>query len=269
MRPFHPGAIQILTLTKHFRFCNYPISAIIQLVSRIHQTRQPKLEIKKTTMDVIAVVFDMDGLLIDSERIALRVFEQTCEHFEMGNQFDLFIKILGTNKTTADIILNEYLPAHVDKSEFTAYFESGYSAETRKPVPLLKGVDTLLNYLDENDIPKAVATSTSTERALHKLENSGIRHRFSSITGGDQIANGKPAPDIYLKAAATIDADPRRCLALEDSPNGVKAALSANMHVIQIPQIIEPDAETKALGHLVLSDLDAVVTHLDQHRQSA
>ena len=219
-------------------------------------------------MNVVAVIFDMDGLLIDSERIALRVFEQTCEHFEIGSQFDLFVKILGTNKTTANIILDENLPQHVNRSEFVACFEDGYSAETRKPVPLLKGVDTLLNYLDDNDIPTAVATSTSTERAVHKLENSGIRHRFSSITGGDQIANGKPAPDIYLKAAATIDADPLRCLALEDSPNGIKAALSANMYAIQIPQIIEPDAETKALGHLVLSDLDAVVAHLVQHRRS-
>ena len=220
-------------------------------------------------MNVIAVVFDMDGLLIDSERIALRVFEGTCEHFGMGNQFDLFVKILGTNKATADIILDECLPSYVSKNDFVAHFEEGYSAETHHPVPLLKGVDNLLDYLDANNIPKAVATSSSTDNALKKLERSGIRHRFATITGGDQIANGKPAPDIYLKAAATIDADPLRCLALEDSPNGVKAALSANMHVVQIPQIVEPDAETRALGHLVLPDLDAVVAHLLKHRQSA
>ena len=220
-------------------------------------------------MNVVAVIFDMDGLLIDSERIALRMFERTCEHFKMGNQFDLFLKILGTNSATADIILDDFLPSSVNKNDFKAHFEDGYSQETHNPVPLLKGVENLLDYLDANNIPKAVATSTSTDRALNKLEKSGIRHRFATVTGGDQITNGKPAPDIYLKAAATINADPLRCLALEDSPNGVKAALSANMHVVQIPQIVEPDAETRALGHLVLQDLDAVVAHLIKHRQSA
>ena len=220
-------------------------------------------------MHVDAVIFDMDGLLIDSERIALRVFEKTCEHYELGNQFDLFIKLLGTNKATADIILEQSLPSSIEKREFFARFEDWYSEETRNPVPLLKGVNNLLDYLDANNIPKAVATSTKTERALEKLEKCGLKDRFATITGGDQIENGKPAPDIYLKAAASIDADPLRCLALEDSPNGVKAGLGANMYVIQIPQIIEPDAQTRALGHLVLQDLDAVVTHLMQHRQSA
>ena len=220
-------------------------------------------------MNVIAVIFDMDGLLIDSERIALRVFNRVCEHFEMGDRFELFVKILGTNKATADIILSECLPPSVDKNEFVARFEDEYSVETQQPVPLLKGVTNLLDYLDAHKIPKAVATSSRTEHALAKLEKSGIRHRFASITGGDQVTNGKPAPDIYLKAAATLDANPEHCLALEDSPNGVRAGLGADMHVIQIPQIVEPDAATKALGHLVLDDLDAVIKHLTKYRRSA
>ena len=220
-------------------------------------------------MNIIAVIFDMDGLLIDSERIALRVFENTCNFYEMGNQLDLFVKILGTNKATADIILTECLPPHVDKNDFVARFEQGYQTETHKPIPLLKGVHNLLDYLDAHNIPKAVATSSRTDHAISKLEKAGIHDRFATITGGDQVTNGKPAPDIYLKAAATVDADPSRCLALEDSPNGVRAGLGANMHVIQIPQIIEPDAQTKALGHMVLEDLDAVVAHLVEHRQTA
>ena len=220
-------------------------------------------------MNVIAVIFDMDGLLIDSERIALSVFQRTCEDFALGNQFDLYIKVLGTNKATAEAIIDECLPSFVNRNEFAACFEERYSTETRTAVPLLKGVVNLLDYLEANNIPKAVATSTDTDRALEKLEKSGILHRFSTVTGGDQIVNGKPSPDIYLKAAASIAVDPLRCLALEDSPNGVKAGLSANMHVIQIPQIIEPDAATKALGHLVLEDLDAVITHLNQHLPSA
>lgn len=126
----------------------------------------------------------------------------------------------------------------------------------------MKGVHNLLDYLHASGIPTAVATSTNTDHALHKLEQSGILHRFTTITGGDQVANGKPAPDIYLKAAKSIDANPLSCLALEDSPNGVRAAIAAGMHVIQIPELVEPDEALRSLGHTVLGDLDAVLDYL-------
>ena len=213
-------------------------------------------------MHVNAVIFDMDGLLIDSERIALRVFQQTCDDYKLGDQFALYAKLLGTNETTTREILDRTLPSIVDNDEFMQLWAERYVAETVKPVPLMKGVNNLLDHLEENNIDKAVATSTATQHAIEKLEKAGIRSRFTTITGGDQVSNGKPAPDIYQKAASSIGVAAEHCLALEDSPNGVRAALGANMQVIQIPQLVEPDSETRALGHFILDDLDAVISML-------
>jgi len=218
-------------------------------------------------MNTTAVLFDMDGLLIDSESIALRVFQEICDGYGLGDQFELYLRLYGTNHVATQRILEKSLPASVDITEFSKRWEHRYAEETVKPIPLMKGVSELLDYLEKNDIPKAVATSTNTERALGNLDNAGILHRFRSVTGGDQVTNGKPAPDIYLKAASTLDADPQCCLVLEDSPNGVKAGLAANMKVIQIPQLVQPDNDTAPPEHTVLSDLDAVISHLENMRQ--
>jgi len=216
-------------------------------------------------MKTSAVIFDMDGLLLDSERIALRVFQEICDQYSLGDQFPLYMRILGTNNTTTQTILDTVLPADIDRDEFRTRWTDRYTEETRNPVPLMQGVLALLDYLESRNIPKAVATSTDTDRALDKLANADIAHRFTTITGGDQIKHGKPAPDIYLKAATSLQADPLACMALEDSPNGVRAALAADMQVIQIPDLLQPDAQLRSLGHTVLTDLDAVIEHIAQH----
>lgn len=216
-------------------------------------------------MNFSACIFDMDGLLIDSESIALEVFKQTCNHYKVGQHLSLYQQLLGTNHETTQQILRATLPSSINIQEFTDYWWEHYSELTRQAVPLMKGVENILTCLETLQIPKAVATSTQTDRAINKLEKSGIAHRFSFVIGGDQITHGKPAPDIYLKAANTLSLDPSGCLALEDSPNGVKAALAAGFNVIQIPDLLEPDEALLSLGHTVLDDLDAVVSLLQSN----
>ena len=213
-------------------------------------------------MKIVATIFDMDGLLIDSERIALATFQTICDQHELGDQFSLYLQLLGTNNATTLKILQNTLPASISAAAFMDTWMSLYVEQTQVAVPLMNGVLELLDHLDIVNIPKSVATSTRTEHARSKLTNSGILHRFTHVTGGDQVVNGKPAPDIYLKAAQRMQVNPADCLALEDSPNGVKAALAAGMQVIQIPAIVQPDAETIALGHTVLDDLHEVISLL-------
>jgi len=210
-------------------------------------------------MNISACIFDMDGLLINSERIALRVYRDTCKLYGQENLIGLYTQLLGTNVVTTRKTLRQKLPPNVDENEFVEFWFSQYSEETSKGVPLMPGVENLLDYLDSTNIPKVVATSTETARAKDKLEQSGILHRFQTIIGGDQIVNGKPAPDIYLKAADYLKIENSRCLAMEDSPNGVKAAVAAGMKVVQIPDLVEPDSELLALGHEVLESLDDVI----------
>ncbi len=210
-------------------------------------------------MKIGACIFDMDGLLIDSEKIALKVYLDTCKHFDQEHLNGLYKQLLGTNGVTTRKILQEKLPDTIDVNEFVEHWFTDYSAETEKGIPLMRGVENLLSYLEASSIPKVVATSTETPRARKKLEQSGILHRFETIIGGDQISNGKPAPDIYLKAADFLNIPAKECLAMEDSPNGVIAAVSAGMHVVQIPDLVKPDSDLLALGHRVLESLDAVI----------
>src|SRR5207253_2615312 len=115
-----------------------------------------------------------------------------------------------------------------------------------------------LDHLDSLQIPVAVATSTKSARAMQKLGDAGIGGRFKAVIGGDQVENSKPHPDIYLKAAAALGVLAEKCLALEDSENGVRSAFSAGMTVIQVPDLVEPSEALRSLGHVILGSLREV-----------
>lgn len=206
-----------------------------------------------------AVIFDMDGLLLDSERIALAAFVKACEHFKLGDQKDLFIRCVGTNEVLGEAVLREGLQGKADPLEFGRLWDARYlDAISSRPIPLKPGVLELLDELREAGIPRAVATSTSSARAREKLQRAGVLDRFDAIVGGDQVRASKPHPEIYIAAAAALGVKPEKCLALEDSENGVRAALGAGMTVIQIPDLVEPSAALCALGHVILRSLDDV-----------
>jgi HAD superfamily hydrolase (TIGR01509 family) len=207
-----------------------------------------------------AVIFDMDGLLLDTERIALGVFLETCEHFGIGDQTELFIRCIGTNQALGERILRQGLQGKADYKDFSRLWEASYQDRTSKePVPLKEGAEELINRLSLRNIPMAVATSTKTPRAMDKLEKADILNRFAAVIGGDQVENSKPRPEIFLKAAEILLVGPERCLALEDSDNGVRAAVGAGMTVIQIPDLVQPSRELTALGHTILGSLNEVL----------
>jgi beta-phosphoglucomutase-like phosphatase (HAD superfamily) len=114
---------------------------------------------------------------------------------------------------------------------------------------------SLLQYLDRKGMPKAHRTSTYKESAQRRLSNAGILSYFGLVQCGDEITNGKPHPEIYLTACQKLGASPTKCLALEDSDNGVLSAHSAGLTVIQVPDVLEPSAKVKSLGHRILKSL--------------
>jgi len=209
-----------------------------------------------------AVIFDMDGLLIDSESLALETFRSTCEQFNLGDMTELFKRLIGTNMALSNSILQQQLPDGVIASQFVQIWDSAYfKAVSRAPVALMPGVEKLLVQLQLQGMPMAVATSSKTQRARDKLNNCGLLDYFSFIVGGDQVAQSKPQPDIYLKAAAKLAVSPVHCLAFEDSKNGVKAAFAAGMTVVQIPDLVAADDELLALGHIILQRIDHVLEY--------
>jgi len=206
-----------------------------------------------------AVIFDMDGLLLDSERLAYAAFRDTCEALELGELTELFEEMVGTNSALGRRILIERLRGRVEYEVFQQQWESTFESLTAQDgIPVKAGAVELLRHLQEEKIPTAIATSTSTPRALKKLGAAALLEFCKVVVGGDQVAQSKPNPEIYLRAASLLGVDPMKCLALEDSPNGVRAAVAAGMTVIQIPDLIEPSGELRELGHIILESLHEV-----------
>ncbi|MCJ8274867.1 MAG: HAD family phosphatase [Psychrosphaera sp.] len=207
-----------------------------------------------------AAIFDMDGLLLDSEQLALQAFEAGCAQFGLGDQTDLFMRFVGTNAEKGNAEMKLALDDEVDVDAFIKTWRGMYAEWIAKEaVPLKTGVKDVLTHLNSLNIPIAVATSTRTEPAEKKLKMAGIFDHFDVVVGGDQVAHSKPNPDIFLKAAEILACDPSSCIAFEDSPNGVRSAVAAGMTVVQIPDMIEPDATLLELGHIVLDEISDVL----------
>lgn len=218
----------------------------------------------KTERLIKAAVFDMDGLLIDSERIALETFVEIGDVYQLDGIEELYRQVIGMNHQAITKIVTEALQERVDPKRFLADWSVSYQGKVAaKPVPVKTGVHEVLGALAHRKIPAAVATSTGTEMATKKLRNSGLLDYFQVLIGGDQVSQSKPSPDIYLRAAESLRVEPAHCLAMEDSPNGVRAAVAAGMQVVQIPDQLQPDADLLLLGHQVFPCIDQVMQLLD------
>jgi HAD superfamily hydrolase (TIGR01509 family) len=207
-------------------------------------------------MNPKAVVFDMDGLLLDTEKIARSIFIEACREYRFEPDLEIYYQCIGTTYArSAEILINGYgkdFPFDAVSKLWTKKFEA---EALDKPVPLKNGARNLLLYLERRGIKKAVVTSTHQAQALRMLTNAGIQGFFQFVLGGDQISKGKPDPEIYLAASEKLREDPALCLALEDSDNGVRSATKAGFRVVQVPDLSEPSAEVKAFGHKILRSL--------------
>ncbi len=216
-----------------------------------------------------AVVSDMDGLLLDTERIAHATFLEACGKMGIGDETEVFKLCIGLNKVRGKQVLAEGLAGKADPAAFGEYWYQRYLEETAKAIPLLPGAVELLHFLDASGIPIAVATSSSTAQAHEKLGQANVLKYIQSIVGGDQVEHSKPHPEIYLKAAASLGVSPNDCLALEDSENGVRSAVAAGMQVIQVPDFVEPSEDLLKLEHQVSPDLIHILDWIKSYRRQA
>ena len=209
-----------------------------------------------------AVVFDMDGLLLDTEIIALKTFVAACKEYDFEPDLQVYYQCIGSNSARTKGILIEGYGPNFPYSAISELWRKRFEEETQKPIPVKPGVHRLLEYLQQKPVKKAVVTSTRHENALKKLQNTRILDFFEFVLGGDQITKGKPDPEMYLTACHKLNVKPEKVLALEDSENGVRSALNAGLIVFQIPDMIKPSKEVKALGHTIINSLTEVETML-------
>lgn len=210
-----------------------------------------------------AVIFDMDGLMLDTERLAPSAWEDAAR--ALGVDFDMAIlpSMVGRNFTDCrGLVIGRHGP-HFPADDLMAAWHVAYDAIiARDGIALKPGLLTLLDWLEDAGIPKGVATSTRRDRAYAKLAQTGIAQRFVALAGGDEIRHGKPAPDIFLLAAQRMGYAPPGIVVLEDSEPGIRAALAAGMTPIMIPDLVAPSAALRACGLLVLDSLAQVPAHL-------
>jgi len=204
--------------------------------------------------DPVAVIFDMDGLMLDSERAIIGCLADAAREFGHDLPEVLWLSMVGHSEAVCRHLLDEAV-GEAQRVRVLARSHVLYDAVVAAGVPHRPGILEMLGFLRSRGIPRAVATSTRRPLALRKLEAAGLLPHFDAVCTSSDVEHPKPAPDVYLLAAATLGADPARCLVLEDSPTGVRAALAAGMHPIQIPDLLVPDDAVRALGHTIVESL--------------
>ena len=219
-----------------------------------------------------AVVFDMDGLLLDSERLARDTFIAACNEFGYQPDLDVYRQVVGSTYGATQVILREGYGADFPFEHIYARWAERYDAHVHhRPVDKKSGAIEILETLTSAGIPLALATSTHRTNALVKLRLADIGHRFTHLVCGGETERGKPHPDPYLKACEMLGQSPADCWALEDSMNGTRAALAAGLTVFQIPDLVFPEEHERGLGqHLVqsLHDIHTLFVNLQGRGQA-
>jgi len=214
-------------------------------------------------MNFQAAIFDMDGLLLDTERVCLEIFEQACNAVNVPFLRDLYLSAIGKNSAGIEQTLRQGYGPELDYPVLHTEWRKRYDAVVKhQAIPVKEGVIELLNWLKTNNIPTAVATSTQRDVASIKLRLAELDQYFDAYATGCEVKNGKPDPEIYLLAAQRLNIAPEKCLAFEDSNNGVKSAVAANMKTYQIPDLVQPCEDIIALGHQISPSLNHVLNEL-------
>lgn len=209
--------------------------------------------------DVKLVIFDMDGLIFDTETLYLKKWFVAAEMFGLTITEDAVIASMGANrKGQEEFFLNYFGKDFPFNDVISVISELIVRDVEENGLKIKPGFRELIDFLDKKGIKKALATSTGHLRTEKYMKIAGTEKTFDTIVCGDMIANGKPAPDIFLKAAENLGVAPEKCMVLEDSANGILAACNAGMIPVCIPDIKKPSPEIIGKCYRVLPSLDLV-----------
>lgn len=215
-------------------------------------------------MKIELVIFDMDGLMFDTERIYYKAWQESATAHGYHMSWETYVQIVARNSRYIEKVLKEILgeelPYDAICKDKRAIADQIIAKEgiTKK-----EGLIELLDYLDKRGIKKAVATSSMREKALRYLELGEIKERFDWIICGSDVEESKPNPEIFLKVANHFGIAPEVCIVLEDSRLGIQAAKAAGMTGIFIPDLVQADEEILENTSKVVQSLSEVITLLE------
>ncbi len=216
------------------------------------------------------IIFDMDGVLFDSERACLSCWEQAAKDLGLPGIRNVFFRCIGTNLAqTKQILSGAYARAHGEGFVDSFLVKSGrlFMEEFGGgKLPVKPGVRELLSFLSERGVPTGLASSSERWKILGALDGAGLIGFFGSIISGDAVRVSKPDPEIYLLACREMGLLPGETLAIEDSRNGIRAAHAAGMRPIMVPDLVPPDEEMRLLSSRIFRDLFEVKAYLEDAR---
>ena len=218
-------------------------------------------------MNIKAVLFDMDGLMVDTESLATEAFIHSAKKQGYDMTKEETLMVLGfTTKSIYEFWENYFKNSDVSGKQLVddhyKYIENVLFTTGPKKMPYIEEV---LKYLKENNYKVAVASSSNMNHIINNMEKTGLKKYIDEFASGAEVKNGKPAPDVFLLAAERLGVEPKKCLVLEDSKAGVIAGSSAGAKVIMVPDMFKPDDECKEKAYKIVNNLGEVINMLEEN----
>lgn len=210
------------------------------------------------------VLFDMDGLMFDTERLGREGWLHAAARLGIVIPEQVVSDMRGTGVDQCRELFNRSIPGGLYDKAHELRLSYAEEQIERHGVPVKPGLGELLEYLRQESIPAVLATSTPRDRAERYLEQAGVREDFTAAVCGPEVEHPKPAPDIFLAAVAAIGADPARCVVLEDSPNGLRAARAAGCRTVVVPDLTPAPPPEEGLWDFKAENLRQVIPLLKQ-----
>jgi HAD superfamily hydrolase (TIGR01509 family) len=217
----------------------------------------------------VAVIFDMDGVLVDTEHVWDEVREQLVADWGGTYTPESQRAMMGMNSPEWSTYMHDVVGVPRAPEEINAEVVARLLARYRDDLPVVPGAVGAVRALQAAGLPLAVASSSNRPLIDAALDAAGISDAFAATVSSEEVARGKPSPDVYLEAARRLGVDPADCVAVEDSSNGIRAAHGAGMRVIAYPnRVYPPEAETLALAETIVATSQAVVLAVRELRHT-
>ena len=220
------------------------------------------MEVQQSKCSIKAVLFDMDGLMFDTERLYINAWKKAGEKLGIPIGDEFLLQSRGMVRADSSKLFMELYHPNRSYDEIIDVRQEFFEEELKKGIVCKKGLLKLLQFLKENEYKIALATSTPRERAFRLIRETDTEKFFGALAFGDSVEKGKPEPDIFLKAAELVGIEPQNCLVLEDSNNGLIAGKRAGCKVIMIPDLVPAKQEVESILDAKLEDLEQVIDWL-------